>query len=95
MCFWGKGSKNKIKLSGRKRKVLTTITLILSLLFGKPRLSFSRSSSPNFDNQVVQERVIDGRQFNSIEENDRQVILAKTENNPITPPTNFPGFTTF
>ena len=49
-----KGRQNKIKPSGRKRKVLTTIALILSLLFGKPRLSFSRSSSPNFDNQVVQ-----------------------------------------
>lgn len=31
--------KNKNKPSGKKRKLLTTIALILSLLFGKPRLS--------------------------------------------------------
>jgi hypothetical protein len=61
-----KGHQNKIKSSVRKRKVLTAIALILSLLFGKPRLSFSRSSSSNLDNQVVQERVI--------EERDMQVI---------------------
>jgi len=61
-----KGRQNKIKSSVRKRKVLTAIALILSLLFGKPRLSFSRSSSSNLDNQVVQERVI--------EERDMQVI---------------------
>lgn len=45
--------KNKNKPSGKKRKLLTTIALILSLLFGKPRFSPSRSSSPNFANQVV------------------------------------------
>jgi hypothetical protein len=54
-----KGSQNKIKPSGRKRKVLTTIALILSLLFGKLRLSSSRSSSPNFGNQAIHERLID------------------------------------
>jgi len=65
-------------------------------LFGKPRLSFSRSSSPNFDNQVVQERVIEEREFNSLEENDRQVILAKAEgSNPVTPPTRGSGPTNF
>jgi hypothetical protein len=61
-----KGRQNKIKSSGRKRKVLTAIALILSLLFGKPRLSFSRSSSSNFDNKVVQERVLEEREFNSL-----------------------------
>jgi hypothetical protein len=83
-----KRSQNKIRPSSRKRKVLTTVALILNLLFGKPRLSFSRSSSPNFDNQAVQERVIEEREFNLLEENDRQIILAKAEGNPITPPTN-------
>ena len=83
-----KGNQNKIKPSGRKRKVFTTIALILSLLFGKPRLSFSRSSSPYFGNQVVHERVIGDREFNSLDENDRQVILAKAEGNSITLPTN-------
>lgn len=56
-----KDRQNKIKSSGRKKS-----SLILSLLFGKPRLSFSRSSSSNLENQVVQERVIEEREFNSL-----------------------------
>ena len=75
-------------MTGKKRKLLTTIALILSLLFGKPRLSPSRSSSPNFANQVVNERVIGERELNSLEENNQQVILAKSDGNPVTPPTN-------
>ena len=43
---------------GRKRKIFTTIALALSLLFGKPRSSSSQSSSPNFDNQTIYEKVI-------------------------------------
>ena len=42
-------------------------------------MSFYRSSSPNFDNLVVQERIIDDREFNSLEEDDQQVILAKND----------------
>ena len=65
-----KDNQNKIKSSGRKRKlfkkVLATIALIVGLVFGKPRLSCSRSSSSNFDNKVVQERVIEEREFNSL-----------------------------
>jgi len=83
-----KGNPNKIKPSGRKRKIVTTIILSLSLLFGKARLSSSQSPSSNFDNQTIHERVINDRDVNSFEDNDRQVILAKAEGNPITPPTN-------
>jgi len=83
-----KGNKNKMKRPGRKRKIVTTIVLSLSLLFGKPRLSSPQSSSPNFGNQEVHQRLIDDRKFNLLEENDQQVILAKGEGNPITPPTN-------
>ena len=83
-----KGNQNKMKRPGRKRKIVTTIALSLSLLFGKPRLSSSQSSSPNFGNQEVHQRLIDDREFNLLEENDQQVILAKGEGNPITPPTN-------
>jgi hypothetical protein len=83
-----KRKDNQNKTTGRKRKIFATIAVSLSLLFAKPRLSFSRSSSPNFDNQVVQERVIEEREFNLLEENDRQIILAKAERNPITPPIN-------
>jgi len=60
----------------------------LSLLFGKPRLSSSRSSNPNFGNQEIHERVINDLEFNLLDENDRQVISAKAEGgNPATPPT--------
>jgi len=86
-----KGNQNKIKPPGRKRKIFTTIVLSLSLLFGKARLSSSQSSSPNFGNQEVHQRLIDDREFNLLEENNQnnqQVILAKGEGNPITLRTN-------
>jgi len=90
-----KGNFNKIKPPDKKRKIFITTVLLLSLLFGKPRLSFSRSSSPNFCNQEVHERVIDDREFNSFEENDRQVILAKAEGSPVTPPIRGSGPSNF
>lgn len=83
-----KGNQNKIKPPGRKRKIITTIALSLSLFFGKARLSSSQSPSSNFDNQTIHERVINDRDVNSFEDNDRQVILAKAEGNQVTPPTN-------
>ena len=87
-------NQNKIRHSGRKRKIIATIALTLSLLFGKTRLSSSQSSSPNFDNKVVQEKIIDDQ----LEDNDQQVILAKTgDSGPSVPtspgrgqPSNFP-----
>ena len=49
-----------MKHSGRKRKVFLIIALGVSLVFGKPRLSSSRSSSSNFGNQTVGiERVVE------------------------------------
>ena len=68
-------NQNKIKPQGRKRKIITTIALAWSLLFGKPRSSSSQLPSSNFDNQTIHERVINDRDVNSFEENDRQVIL--------------------
>jgi len=68
-----------MKPRGRKRKIFATIGLSLSLLFGKARCSSSQSSSPNFGNQEVHQRVIDDREFNLLKENDQQVILAKAE----------------
>ena len=70
-----KRNQSRLKPPDRKRKVLTTVVLIFSLFLGKPRLSSSRSSRPG--NQVTHERVIGDREFNSLEVNDRQVILAK------------------
>lgn len=75
------------KRKGNQNKI-TTIALLLTLLFGKARLSSSQPSSPNFGNQEVHERVIDDRELNLLEDNDQQVIFVKGEGNPITPPTN-------
>lgn len=83
-----KRNQNKIKPPRRKRKITITIVLALSLLFGKARWSPSQSPSSNFDNQEVHQRLIDDREFNVIEDNSGQVILAKAEGNPVTPPTN-------
>jgi hypothetical protein len=91
-------NQNKIRHPGRKRKIIATIALSLSLLFGKTRLSSSQSSNPNFDNKVVQERIIDDQEFCSLEDNDQQVILVKTgDSAPSVPtstgrgqPSNFP-----
>jgi hypothetical protein len=58
-----KRKDNHNKVTGRKRKIFATIALSLSLLFAKTRLSFSQSSSPNFSNQEVSERLIDNREF--------------------------------
>jgi hypothetical protein len=92
-------NQNKTIHPGRKRKIIATIALSLSLLFGKARLSSSQSSSLNFDNKVVQERIIDDQEFCSFKENDQQVILAKTgDSAPSVPtstgrgqPSNFPS----
>ena len=91
-------NQNKIRHPGRKRKIIATIALSLSLLFGKTRLSSAQSSSPNFDNEVVQKRVIYDQWFCSLEDNDQQVILVKADySSPSVPtshgtgqPSNFP-----
>jgi len=58
-----KYGRNKTKPRRRKRTIFATIALALSLRFG---------------NKAVQERIIDDQEFCSLEDNDRQVILAKT-----------------
>jgi len=73
-----KDNQNKIKPSVRKRKIFATIALVLNLLFGKSRLSSSQSPSPNFGNQEVYQRLIHDREFYSFDNNDGQVLLAKT-----------------
>lgn len=82
----------------KKRKIITTIILLWTLLFGKTRLSSPYSSSPNFDNKVVQERITDDQEFCLLKDNDQQVILVKTgDSAPSVPtstgrgqPSNFP-----
>ena len=74
-----KDNQNKIKPRGRKRKIFATIALALNFLCGKSRLSSSQSPSPNFGNQEVHQRLNDNREFNLVEGNDQQVILAKAE----------------
>ena len=72
-----------------------TAAFIAAILAGLiPASTESIEPSVN-NNQVVHERVIGDRDFNSFENNDRQVILAKADGNPVTPPTsrgptNFP-----
>ena len=82
-----KDNQNRNKPSCRKRKIFATIALALSLLFGKQRLSPYRPSSPNFGNQASPEKLIDNQEFNSLDRNNRQVILAKAEGNLSTPST--------
>lgn len=87
-----KRNQNKIKPRGRKRKIFGSIILSFILLFGKPRWSSSQSSSPHFDfdNQVYQGRLLSDQEFNSFENNDRQVILVKTGDSAPSVPTS-PG----
>ena len=49
----------------------------MSLLFAKQRWSYAQSSSPDFDNKVVQEIIINDQEFCSLEDNDQQVILVR------------------
>lgn len=52
-------------------KLFATLILVLSLWYGKTGLSFFQSSSPNFDKRVVQKKVIEDRELNSIKKNDQ------------------------
>lgn len=65
-----KDDENKTKPRRRKQTIIANITLSMSLLFGKLSFNCSQSSSPNFDNKVIQERVIDDQEFCSLEDND-------------------------
>ena len=78
--------KKKRKPTGRKRKILLTLALSLSLVFGKARSS--SSSSSKFGNQQAHQRLINDQELNTIIKNSSQLILAKVEWNPVTPPTN-------
>lgn len=67
----------------KKRNLIASLTLSLSLLFSKPRLNFSQLSSPSSDNRVAQVKIIDDKEF---EDNDQRVILIKNPS-PSKPPT--------
>ena len=41
-------NQNKIRHPGRKRKIIATIALSLSLLFGKTRLSYFVTGKPSW-----------------------------------------------
>jgi hypothetical protein len=56
--YFRKHKANKIESSGKKIKIIISAGLALSLRFGEPRLTSSRSSSLNYESQVVTERVI-------------------------------------
>ena len=65
-----KRNKNKIKPRRLKLKMFAAVVLSCILVFIRPRCSLSQSSSPHFDNQTMDERVISDRDFNSFENND-------------------------
>jgi hypothetical protein len=79
-----------------------TAAFIAAILAGLIPASAEAIEPSVNNNQVVHERVIGDREFNSFENNDRQVILAKTgDNAPSVPtstgreqPTNFPSGST-
>ena len=77
-----------------KRKIIVTISFSLSLLFGREEVSSSQSPNSNFYKQTISERVNE-RNINLFEEKSQQVILVKSEGNPLSPhthrgPSNFP-----
>ena len=57
----------------KKRKIIATVALSLSLLFGKTRLSSSQSSNSNLNNKIAEEKIINNIEF--CEDNDQQLIL--------------------
>jgi len=76
--FFKKHKGKKIKSSGKKRKLIISAGLAWGLMFGGLRLVSSRSSSLNYDSQVVHERVVSNQEFNSLDENStKEIILAK------------------
>lgn len=92
-----KRDPNKIRHTGRKRKLVKTIIVSLSLILGKALLSSYPYQSPRFDfdsqtihDQTIHERVINmnDRDVHSFEDNDRQVILVRSDGKPVTLPTN-------
>lgn len=62
--------QNKTKPSYRKRTIFATITLALSLRFGKSCLSSSQSLSSNFDNKNNSKIGVNERDVNLFENND-------------------------
>ena len=59
----------------KKRNLIASLTLSLSLMFSKPRLNYSQLSSPNFDNKVAQVKFIDDKEFWSLEDNDSSLVI--------------------
>jgi hypothetical protein len=58
------------------KKAVLVATIVASLLIQKQ------------SNQVYQERLLSEQEFNSFEDNNGQVLLAKADGNPVTPSTN-------
>jgi hypothetical protein len=71
----------RLRISFRTAIVIAASLASLSYK-GAEATEFSVSNS-----QVVHERLVSNQEFNSLEENDRQVILVKADGNPIIHPT--------
>jgi hypothetical protein len=67
---------------------LKTAVIMAAILAGLIPTSTEAIKPSVNNNQVYHERLVSQQEFNSFENNDRQVILAKSDGNPVTPPTN-------
>ena len=72
----------------RWRISFKTSVLIAASVAGLIPVNPEAIKPPGNNNPVYQERLISEQEFNSFEDNDGQVILAKADGNPVTPPTN-------
>nr|ULD16169.1 hypothetical protein [Cylindrotheca closterium]ULD16254.1 hypothetical protein [Cylindrotheca closterium] len=66
---------NYLVINMKKRNLIASLTLSLSLMFSKPRLNYSQLSSPNFGNKVAQVKFIDDKEFWSLEDNDESLVI--------------------
>jgi len=75
--FFNKNKHKKRRSSGKKRKIIISVGLAWSLVFGSSRLISLRFSSQNQDNQSVYERII-GNEFNSLEDSHNSGEIIQT-----------------
>lgn len=77
------------------RKSWISFRIAIVIAASLASLSYERAEAVS-NSQVVRERLVSNQEFNLFEENDRQVILVKSDGNPVIPPTrrskpsNFP-----
>ena len=77
--------RSKIKNNkARIKTIVSIISVVVGLRYGK----IKTGSGILIDNQEVYQRFVEEKKSNLLEENNEQVILAKFDGNPVTPPIN-------